>query len=73
MQWLTEAIFLQDNARPHMAKGLQEYLRTVTTFPWPALTPDLSSIEHIEDHLGQRVGHPTSLNELEGKIAAIMK
>ncbi|GFU72710.1 transposable element Tcb2 transposase [Trichonephila clavipes] len=31
----------------------------------PAQSPDLSPIEHIWDHLGRRVEHPTSLNELE--------
>ncbi|GFX84719.1 uncharacterized protein TNCV_725261 [Trichonephila clavipes] len=42
-------------------------LRTVKTLPWPARSPDLSPIEHIWDPLGRRVGHPTSLNELEVK------
>ncbi|GFV31405.1 hypothetical protein TNCV_3932291 [Trichonephila clavipes] len=31
----------------------------------PAQSSDLSPIERIWDHLGRRVGHPTSLNELE--------
>ncbi|GFW67597.1 transposable element Tcb1 transposase [Trichonephila clavipes] len=39
--------------------------QTVTTLPWPARFPDLSSIEPIWDHLGRRDVHPTSLNELE--------
>ncbi|GFT24375.1 transposable element Tcb2 transposase [Trichonephila clavipes] len=60
MQRLPEAIFQQDNARPHMVRGSQDYLRTVTTVPWPARSPDLSSIEPIWDHLGRRVGHTTS-------------
>ncbi|GFU07996.1 g_PROTEIN_RECEP_F1_2 domain-containing protein [Trichonephila clavipes] len=42
-------------------------LRTVSTRPWLARSVDLSPIEHIWDHLGLRVGHPTSLNELEGR------
>ncbi|GFU13430.1 uncharacterized protein TNCV_937431 [Trichonephila clavipes] len=46
-------------------------LRTVTTLPWPARFPDLSPIEHIWDHLGRRVGHPTSLNELEARLQQI--
>ncbi|GFX58948.1 transposable element Tcb2 transposase [Trichonephila clavipes] len=41
----------------------QDFLRTVTTLPWPARSPELSPIQHIWDQLGQRVGHPTSLNE----------
>ncbi|GFS71236.1 transposable element Tcb1 transposase [Trichonephila clavipes] len=52
----------------------QEYhdcLRTVTTFLWPARSPDLPPIEHIWDHLGRRVGTPTSLNELEARLQQI--
>ncbi|GFW74382.1 transposable element Tcb1 transposase [Trichonephila clavipes] len=37
----------------------------------PALFPDLSPIEHIRDHLGRRVGHPTSLNVLEAMLQKI--
>ncbi|GFY22354.1 transposable element Tcb2 transposase [Trichonephila clavipes] len=43
--------------------------RTVTTLPWPA--PDSSPIEHIWDHLGRRVGNPTSLNELEQRFSNV--
>ncbi|GFU20053.1 transposable element Tc3 transposase [Trichonephila clavipes] len=32
---------------------------------WSARSPDLSPIEHIWDHSGGRVGHPTSLNDPE--------
>ncbi|GFV54588.1 transposable element Tcb2 transposase [Trichonephila clavipes] len=41
------------------------------TLPWPARSPDLSPIEHIWDYLGQRVGHPTSLNELGAQLQQI--
>ncbi|GFS73962.1 transposable element Tcb2 transposase [Trichonephila clavipes] len=68
MQQLPGAIFQQDNAWPHKARVLQDCVRTVTTLPWPARSPDLSPIEHIWDHLGRRVGHPTSLNELEARL-----
>ncbi|GFW84871.1 transposable element Tcb2 transposase [Trichonephila clavipes] len=53
------------STRPFMGWRSQEYIHTVTTLPWPARFPDLFPVEHIWDHLGWRVGHPTSLNELE--------
>ncbi|GFV13144.1 transposable element Tcb2 transposase [Trichonephila clavipes] len=71
MQRLPAVIFQQDKARPHTARLSQDCLRNVTTLPWPARSPDLSPIEHIGDHLGQRVGHPTSLNELEARLQQI--
>ncbi|GFW79094.1 transposable element Tcb2 transposase [Trichonephila clavipes] len=52
MQRLPGASFQQDNARPHTAKVLQDFLRTVTTLSWAARSPDLSPIEHIWDYLG---------------------
>ncbi|GFW24533.1 transposable element Tcb2 transposase [Trichonephila clavipes] len=47
MKRLPGAIFQQENARPHTARVSQDCLRTVTTFPWPARSPDFSPIEHI--------------------------
>ncbi|GFX30459.1 transposable element Tcb2 transposase [Trichonephila clavipes] len=71
MQRFPGAIFQQDNARPHTARVSQEFLRTVTTLPWLALSPDLYPIKHIWDHLGWRVGHPTSLIELKARLQQI--
>ncbi|GFW42868.1 transposable element Tcb2 transposase [Trichonephila clavipes] len=68
MQRLPGAIFQPDNARPHMARVSQDCLRTVTTLLWTDRSPDLSLIEYILDHLGRRVGHPMSLNELEARL-----
>ncbi|GFU89058.1 transposable element Tcb2 transposase [Trichonephila clavipes] len=53
MQRLSGAIFQQDNARPHTTRVSQDCLRTVTTLPSPARSPDLSPIEHIWDQLGR--------------------
>ncbi|GFV66058.1 transposable element Tcb2 transposase [Trichonephila clavipes] len=50
MAGFTGAIFQQDNARPHTERVSQDRLRTVTTLPWSARSPDLSPIEHIWDH-----------------------
>ncbi|GFY32979.1 transposable element Tcb2 transposase [Trichonephila clavipes] len=44
MQRLPGAIFQQDNARRHTARVSQDCLHTVNTLPWPARSPDLSSI-----------------------------
>ncbi|GFX60942.1 transposable element Tcb1 transposase [Trichonephila clavipes] len=66
-----QRFFQQDNARPYTAKVLQDCLHTVTTLTWAAQSPDLSPIEHIWDHLGWRVGYPTSMNELEAKLQQI--
>ncbi|GFU09246.1 transposable element Tcb1 transposase [Trichonephila clavipes] len=71
MQRLPGAIFQQDNSWPHTARVLQDCFHTVTTLLWPARSPDLSPIKHIWDHLGRRVGHPTSLNELEARLQQI--
>ncbi|GFW44113.1 transposable element Tcb2 transposase [Trichonephila clavipes] len=71
MQRLPGAIFQQDNAWSHTARVSQDYLRTVTTLPWPARSTKLSPIEHIWDHLGRQIGHPTSLNELEARFRQI--
>ncbi|GFU08417.1 transposable element Tcb2 transposase [Trichonephila clavipes] len=71
LQRLPRATFLQDNAQPYTARVSQDCLRTVTTLPWPDRSPDLSLIEQIWDHLGRRVGHPTSLKELEARLQEI--
>ncbi|GFV37763.1 transposable element Tcb1 transposase [Trichonephila clavipes] len=72
MQRLPGAIFQKDNAQHHTARVSQDCLRTVTPLPLPALSPDLSPIEHIWNHLEQRrVGHSTSLNELEARLQQI--
>ncbi|GFS73967.1 transposable element Tcb1 transposase [Trichonephila clavipes] len=71
MQRLPGAIFQQDNARYHTERVSQDCLHNVTTLPWSARSPYLSPIEHIWDHLGRRVGHPTSLNELEARLQQI--
>ncbi|GFX02007.1 transposable element Tcb2 transposase [Trichonephila clavipes] len=71
MQWLSGAIFQQDNALPHTARVSQDCLHTVTNLSWPSQSPDLSPIEHIWDHLGRRAGHPTNLIELYARLHQI--
>ncbi|GFX62444.1 transposable element Tcb1 transposase [Trichonephila clavipes] len=71
MQRPPGTIFQQDSTRPNTARVSQDCLCTVTILPWPARSADLSPIEHIWDHLGRRVRHPTSLNELEARLQQI--
>ncbi|GFS85076.1 ATP-dependent DNA helicase [Trichonephila clavipes] len=73
MHWLPGAIFQQDITQAPTARVSQHCLRTVTTLPWPAGSPDFSPIKHIWDPLGWRVGHPTSLNELEARLQQDMQ
>ena len=39
----------QDNARPHVAQ------QNVNTLPWPAISPDLSPIEHLWNEMERRL------------------
>ncbi|GFW46208.1 transposable element Tcb1 transposase [Trichonephila clavipes] len=71
MQPLPGANFQQNNDQPYTPSVSQNCLHTVTTLPWPCRSPDLSPIKHIWDHLGRRVGYPTSLNELEARLQQI--
>ena len=51
--------FQQDNARPHVAWVVRDSLiqQNVDLLPWPAVSPDLSPIEHVWDEMERRLHH----------------
>ena len=67
-------VFQQDNARPHVARVCIDFLQrqNIDVLPWPALSADMSSIEHLWDMLGrcvrQRRQQPATLNELRNAL-----
>ncbi|GBM81510.1 hypothetical protein AVEN_227765-1 [Araneus ventricosus] len=64
------AIFMNDNARPHRARLVQSYLESeiIPQMACPARSPDLNSTEHVWDILGRRIAGrsvpPGTLHEL---------
>ncbi|UYV78777.1 hypothetical protein LAZ67_16002713 [Cordylochernes scorpioides] len=67
LQGVPNALYQQDNARPHTARISQQALQDVQMLPWPPYCPDLSPIEHVWDIIGRRLHalpQPRSEDEL---------
>ena len=53
----TAAMFQDDNARPHRAKVVTDFLRQhiVNRMDWLLYSPDLNPTEHVWDELGRKL------------------
>ncbi|UYV73494.1 hypothetical protein LAZ67_10003725 [Cordylochernes scorpioides] len=67
LQGVPNALYQQDNARPHTARISQQALQDIQMLPWPPYSPDLSLIERVWDIIGRRLHalpQPRSEDEL---------
>ncbi|UYV70039.1 K02A2.6-like, partial [Cordylochernes scorpioides] len=67
LQGVPNALYQQDNDRPHTARISQQALQDVQMLPWPQYSPDPSPIEHVWDIIGRRLHalpQPCSEDEL---------
>lgn len=76
LRGLPNALFQQDNARPHVARTVLNFLDTeqVRLLPWPARSPDLSPIENVWSMVAERLARhhspSTTVDELWHSVEA---
>ena len=58
-------IFQQHNARPHIARVVQDILCKVQSLPWPVRSPNLSPREHLRDQLKSQLPLCHTARDLE--------
>ncbi|GFR90432.1 transposable element Tcb1 transposase [Elysia marginata] len=69
-----EILFFNKNARAHTARYTQQFLKqsNVQVLPWPALSPNPNSIEHLWDYLQRRLDcqdyRPRNADDLEHSL-----
>ncbi|GFW55417.1 transposable element Tcb2 transposase [Trichonephila clavipes] len=69
-------LFMDDNARPHRAHFVDEFLESedIKRIPSPANSPDLNPIENLWDYLGRAIArrHPPP-RDVNGLKAALLE
>nr|CAH7747405.1 unnamed protein product [Callosobruchus chinensis] len=57
VQPLGNEIFMDDNARRHRTKAVQQALEdgNIARLEWPAMSPDMNSIEHVWDYVSRAI------------------
>ena len=70
-----EFILMDDNARPHRARVVDQFLEVqgVTRMEWPANSPDLNPIEHLWDQLKRAVRRRINQNTTLGALYQLLQ